>query len=279
MVVGRGRMVEALGRGIPVRRPASAVAGLEPSNQPADMAALLDFLGWGQLTLPNRPPRSPVAAWGWPSGCWPGPCSVAGGGDDAAVWLLSLPLRLLAGLGLRRCVILACLLVLVVTAYGVAEDVGLVDPPAQAAPAPKPTAGHPGPAGPRPPTSLPATCACIGHAGSRYRIPWSVLAGIGKVESDHGRARLPGVRSGSNWAGACGPMQIGCVPRQQGRQRLVPLRPWPPPRPRQAIQPPPATWSSRRRAPSPGPVRLQPLPVLRRQGQAARPPLRPRGRR
>jgi membrane-bound lytic murein transglycosylase B len=39
-----------------------------------------------------------------------------------------------------------------------------------------------------------------------------VLAAIGKVESDHGRSRLPGVRSGSNWAGACGPMQIGCVP-------------------------------------------------------------------
>ena len=39
-----------------------------------------------------------------------------------------------------------------------------------------------------------------------------MLAAIGKVESDHGRARLPGVRSGSNWAGACGPMQIGCVP-------------------------------------------------------------------
>ena len=49
-------------------------------------------------------------------------------------------------------------------------------------------------------------------AGARYRIPWSVLAAVGKVESDHGRARLPGVRSGSNWAGACGPMQLGCMP-------------------------------------------------------------------
>jgi membrane-bound lytic murein transglycosylase B len=43
-------------------------------------------------------------------------------------------------------------------------------------------------------------------------VPWPVLAAIGKVESDHGRTRLPGVRSGSNWAGACGPMQLGCVP-------------------------------------------------------------------
>ena len=62
-----------------------------------------------------------------------------------AVWLLSLPFRLLAALGLRRSVILACLLVLAVTAYGVAQDLGLLDPPAQAAPAPTPTAGQPSP--------------------------------------------------------------------------------------------------------------------------------------
>jgi len=49
-------------------------------------------------------------------------------------------------------------------------------------------------------------------AGRDYRLPWTVLAGIGKVESDHGRSQLPGVHSGSNSAGACGPMQIGCVP-------------------------------------------------------------------
>ena len=39
-------------------------------------------------------------------------------------------------------------------------------------------------------------------------LPWSVLAGIGEVETDHGRAHLPGVRSGSNSAGAEGPMQF-----------------------------------------------------------------------
>lgn len=39
-------------------------------------------------------------------------------------------------------------------------------------------------------------------------LPWSVLAGIGKVESDHGRSGLPGVHSGSNYAGAEGPMQF-----------------------------------------------------------------------
>jgi membrane-bound lytic murein transglycosylase B len=35
------------------------------------------------------------------------------------------------------------------------------------------------------------------------------LAAIGKLESDHGRAWLPGVRSGWNAAGAAGPMQFG----------------------------------------------------------------------
>ena len=39
-------------------------------------------------------------------------------------------------------------------------------------------------------------------------LPWTVLAGIGKVESDHGRSALPGVRSGANFAGAEGPMQF-----------------------------------------------------------------------
>jgi membrane-bound lytic murein transglycosylase B len=36
-----------------------------------------------------------------------------------------------------------------------------------------------------------------------------VLAAVGKVESDHGRTPLPGVRSGWNAAGAAGPMQFG----------------------------------------------------------------------
>jgi len=39
-------------------------------------------------------------------------------------------------------------------------------------------------------------------------LPWSVLAGIGKVETDHGRSNLPGVHSGANSAGAEGPMQF-----------------------------------------------------------------------
>jgi len=40
-------------------------------------------------------------------------------------------------------------------------------------------------------------------------LPWSVLAAIGKVETDHGRSTAPGVHSGANFAGAAGPMQIG----------------------------------------------------------------------
>jgi cell wall-associated NlpC family hydrolase len=39
-------------------------------------------------------------------------------------------------------------------------------------------------------------------------LPWTVLAGIGTVESDNGRSSLPGVHSGSNFAGAEGPMQF-----------------------------------------------------------------------
>jgi soluble lytic murein transglycosylase-like protein len=128
-----------------------------------------------------------------------------------AAWLLALPFRLLAALGLRGTVILACLLVLAVTAYGVAQDLGLLEPPAHAAPAPKPSASQPTPS--RAATAdIPAGYLRLyRQAGTRYRIPWSLLAAIGKVESDHGRAPLPGVRSGSNWAGACGPMQLGCV--------------------------------------------------------------------
>jgi hypothetical protein len=38
---------------------------------------------------------------------------------------------------------------------------------------------------------------------------WSLLAGIGRIESDHGRSTAPGVRAGQNAHGCCaGPMQI-----------------------------------------------------------------------
>jgi peptidoglycan DL-endopeptidase CwlO len=132
-----------------------------------------------------------------------------------AVWLLSLPFRFLAALGLRRSVILACLFVLAVTAYGVAQDLGLIDPPAQAAPTGKPAARQPAPSRAAIADIPPGYLRLYRQAATRNRIPWPVLAAIGKVESDHGRVHLPGVRSGSNWAGACGPMQIGCVPHSK----------------------------------------------------------------
>jgi hypothetical protein len=129
-----------------------------------------------------------------------------------AVWLLALAFRIVARLGLRGTVILACLVVLAVTAYGVAGELGLVDPPAHATPR-RPRSSLAGP----PPGSAARADIPRGYLAA-YRataprhcpgLSWSVLAGVGKVESDHGRARLPGVRSGWNHAGAAGPMQFG----------------------------------------------------------------------
>lgn len=47
-------------------------------------------------------------------------------------------------------------------------------------------------------------------AGDRYRVPWEVLAGVGKVECDHGRLDHPACREqgAENFAGAGGPMQF-----------------------------------------------------------------------
>jgi hypothetical protein len=125
-----------------------------------------------------------------------------------AGFLLSLPLRIAWQLGIRRTLILGCLLVLAVTGYGVADDLGLLDdapahargrPDGQAAPSRAATADIP-PGYLRQYRSAVRRCAGLS---------WAVLAAVGKVESDHGRARLPGVRSGWNTAGAAGPMQFG----------------------------------------------------------------------
>jgi hypothetical protein len=125
-----------------------------------------------------------------------------------AIWLALAPLRLLAALGLRRSLILVCLFVLVVTAYGVAEDLGLLDPPAAAKPTRRASQAPPsGAARADIPTGY---LRLYRRAASRCPgLSWTVLAAIGKVESDHGRSRLPGVRSGWNVAGAAGPMQFG----------------------------------------------------------------------
>jgi hypothetical protein len=125
-----------------------------------------------------------------------------------AAFLLSLPLRIAWQLGVRRTLIVGCLLVLAVTGYGVAEDLGLFgNPPAQVRA--------------RPGSQAPPSRTAIAGIPQGYRrlyllaarrcpgLSWAVLAAIGKVESDHGRARLPGVRSGWNPLGAAGPMQFG----------------------------------------------------------------------
>jgi hypothetical protein len=143
-----------------------------------------------------------------------------------ALWLAALPLRILVALGLRRSMILACVLVLAVILYGVAEDLGLVDAPAQASPAHRTPTRKPTRSPARPAAPSQAAAAEIPRhylalyrqagrgqvwrtrQGSRY-VAWAVLAGIGKVESDHGRSSAPGVRSGVNRFGCCaGPMQF-----------------------------------------------------------------------
>jgi hypothetical protein len=119
-------------------------------------------------------------------------------------------LHLVRALGLRGTVILACVLVLAVTAYGVAQDLGLIEAPAPASPTR-------GPAGAQPQPSraaiadIPAGYLRLYQRAARScrGLSWAVLAAVGKVESDHGRSRLPGVRSGWNPAGAAGPMQFG----------------------------------------------------------------------
>src|SRR4051794_25898797 len=58
-------------------------------------------------------------------------------------------------------------------------------------------------------TEIPATVVPVLHAAEReYGVPWNVLAGINKVETDFGRLEAPGVTSGENFAGAGGPMQF-----------------------------------------------------------------------
>jgi hypothetical protein len=125
-----------------------------------------------------------------------------------AAFLLTLPLRIVWRLGIRRTLILGCVLVLAVTAYGVADDLGLLgNPPAHArgrlgrqlAPSRAATTDIP-------PSYLRRYRTAVGRCAG---LSWAVLAAVGKVESDHGRSRLPGVRSGWNQAGAAGPMQFG----------------------------------------------------------------------
>jgi hypothetical protein len=94
------------------------------------------------------------------------------------------------------------ILLLLVVALGwiYATELGLLDP------LPQPRASRTAVA------DIPGRYLGLYRQAARQQCPglsWTVLAGVGKVESDHGRARLPGVRSGWNRAGAAGPMQFG----------------------------------------------------------------------
>ena len=84
---------------------------------------------------------------------------------------------------------------------------GLPAPGTSTVPAASGLYGTPGPAAAAaiPPAYL---ALYVGAARTCPGLPWTVLAGIGTVESDNGQSRLPGVESGHNYAGAEGPMQF-----------------------------------------------------------------------
>ncbi len=106
---------------------------------------------------------------------------------------------------------------LAVIALGVLADHGVID-----FPAPSPTTrprvaasgagGHAAPAPSRTARAeIPADYLALYRTSARScpGLPWGVLAGIGKVETNHGRSPAPGVRSGVNVFGCCaGPMQF-----------------------------------------------------------------------
>ena len=49
------------------------------------------------------------------------------------------------------------------------------------------------------------------EVGEEKGIPWNILAGVGQVESHHGRWEGPGITEGHNDWGAAGPMQFGSL--------------------------------------------------------------------
>jgi hypothetical protein len=92
------------------------------------------------------------------------------------------------------------LLLIVALAWIYATELGLLDPIPQAQPSGTARA------------DIPGRYLGLYQQAARHQCPglsWTILAGVGRVESDHGRSRAPGVRSGWNRAGAAGPMQFG----------------------------------------------------------------------
>jgi membrane-bound lytic murein transglycosylase B len=107
---------------------------------------------------------------------------------------------------------------LAVIGLGVLSDHGVIDlhaspPTTRRPPAASRDAG--GRAAPAPSrvarAEIPADYLTLYRASARScpGLPWGVLAGIGKVETNHGRSGASGVRSGVNAFGCCaGPMQF-----------------------------------------------------------------------
>ncbi|WP_196189459.1 CHAP domain-containing protein [Conexibacter sp. W3-3-2] len=55
----------------------------------------------------------------------------------------------------------------------------------------------------------PAYAVLYQRAAAQFGLgEWATLAAVGSIETDHGRSPLPGVHSGTNSAGAAGPMQF-----------------------------------------------------------------------
>ncbi len=121
------------------------------------------------------------------------------------------------GRALRLWIRLSLLFALAVVVLGIADDAGL--PAARALLGHLPAITNPAPHAPAaPPSASPIARADIPASYLRWyqraanscpHLPWTVLAAVGKVESNHGRSPLPGVRSAANRAGAAGPMQLG----------------------------------------------------------------------
>ena len=107
--------------------------------------------------------------------------------------------KLVGAVALSCIAVVLCVAVLVSAVVGGGSSTGAASSPA----------AGPGSGSGRTP-DLPAGWAAMdqGAAATCPGLPWSVLAGIGAVESDSGRSTAPGVASGANAAGAEGPMQF-----------------------------------------------------------------------
>jgi hypothetical protein len=103
---------------------------------------------------------------------------------------------------------------LAVIGLGVLSDHGVIElhagPPTTTRPAPGGASSAPPPSRAAR-SEIPADYLTLYRASARMcpGLPWGVLAGIGKIETNHGRSRAPGVISGVNAFGCCaGPMQF-----------------------------------------------------------------------